>query len=255
MLSAILVTGCSNPPMTIPPAPLAFHAEALLVPWRFPNLTVEVDVVEGYTRSELAWAGFASTIEAYTGRKTVNLVTETISREDGRYTMDELKEIDGRTFDRFDPGLFGANGTAYIHVLYLNGATERRDGAGFYLVGEGAIVLFPDLYNCLEGPVSACNLPSQESPRYERQILIHELGHAFGLVNCGIPMVHPREDPANPCHSSTPGSLMGPDHDAPRPTRNPGGYPTYVRDGPMWHFDEHDEEDIQAYKDANAAPA
>lgn len=105
-----------------------------------------------------------------------------------------------------DVGTSGS--TAALHVLFLDGRYHRdgvlgvtfsaRDGSS-----SGPVAVFSQAIRDGCGPLCL----SGTTPAF-RAVFIHELGHALGLVNNGIPMAEPHEDPDHPGHSSNPNSVM-----------------------------------------------
>ncbi|HEY3352776.1 MAG TPA: hypothetical protein VGQ83_05980 [Polyangia bacterium] len=96
--------------------------------------------------------------------------------------------------------------TATFYVLYLPGAYrdssgERPEVLGVSLDSEGVVALFARAID------TAALAQPELAPFIEQSTLVHELGHAVGLVNNGIPMVTPHEDPAGR-HCTNPACVM-----------------------------------------------
>jgi hypothetical protein len=100
------------------------------------------------------------------------------------------------------------------HLLFLTGHSSHDDGNAKVLgitFGHDLIAIFSD---SVKGScASAIPLFPCDPTPYFRAVLIHEFGHALGLVNNGIPMVHNHE--ASSCngapdyhHSANQGSVM-----------------------------------------------
>lgn len=85
----------------------------------------------------------------------------------------------------------GSNNEITIHILILNGRYEETTVGGFFLLDF--IAIFPQIFVF-------------NQPEVIRGVLVHEMGHALGLVNYGAPMVNPRlppkEDDSCQCHST-----------------------------------------------------
>jgi hypothetical protein len=98
--------------------------------------------------------------------------------------------------------------TAALHVLFLDGRYAKEEVLGVtYTARDGSrsgpVVVFSQAIRDGCGPLCL----SGTTPAF-KAVFIHELGHALGLVNNGIPMEQPHEDPNNPGHSSNPNSVM-----------------------------------------------
>ncbi|HWG91246.1 MAG TPA: hypothetical protein VNZ52_10410 [Candidatus Thermoplasmatota archaeon] len=225
---------------------------ALLLTDRFPNVTVEIDYVEGKAPGRESLENIRRALLEVAQKERVTLLEPAVIRDvvpdrARQWTVDEVHDLDRRTRDfPVAPGTYGLEGTAYLHVLYLDGegSVDGRPAAG--LEGDGWLALWPDTFNHTEDDV----VPPHQIYPYpelrETKVLLHELGHAFGLVNCGIPMVTPREDPDSRCHSTSEESVMYVHTDwmDSRLGRFTGklAYPTW--------FDDDDLEDIRAFQRA-----
>ena len=184
--------------------------EAFLWNDPFPKLVVDVDHIAGLAPREDALDLLVERIREGTGKIDVTHdVPEEIpglSRNDRRaWTYDEAWAIHTATYD-LKARRFGQGDTAFLHVVYLDGAFEQGtvDASGVEI--EGVIFLFKDAYMAQEyrAPGESRSFPAV----VERHVLIHELGHVLGLVNCGIPMIMERENPESRCHSRSKDSVM-----------------------------------------------
>ncbi len=103
----------------------------------------------------------------------------------------------------------------FVHGRYdLDG--KAAAGIWFELVSTAMILVFVDSYRYAEGTISPDALLGLDR-QFEREILLHETGHALGLVNNGAPMVHPHVDQTDSClcHSDNPSSVMYTSRDLP----------------------------------------
>ena len=91
-----------------------------------------------------------------------------------------------------------------VHVLYVAGGHmdggEQTSAIGL-AYSASTVALFPERWSGLGGL-----LGSDRS--VERAVLVHEMGHLFGLVNIGYQSDIDHEDPAHPGHSSSDDSVM-----------------------------------------------
>lgn len=128
-------------------------------------------------------------------------IAEVPEGDDGAFDRDELLAISART--RQD---LPAPGVAAYHVLFLDGRFADESGVrdsvlGVSLGGTTVVALFTPVIDgaALLEPVRAF---------VEQTTLVHELGHAVGLVNTGLPMVDDHEDPEHPGHDIDDGCVM-----------------------------------------------
>ncbi len=231
------------------------HPEALLLDDELPGLVVEIDFVEGYGPSQVALDALRATLEEVTRKNPIDVVVDEPSpAPDGPRTDERLADFARSVLDHRGEQPFTWQDRGVLHVVYVDG--ERADGAarGVYLSShEGTVFLFPDTWAGQAPVVSVPGLPvdGPSETDVERHVLIHELGHALGLVDCGIPMVQDRLDREGPpCHSTNDASVMYVGyHDV---TDDPLWWADRETQGPAWRFDEGDLEDIRAFQAQSA---
>ncbi len=117
------------------------------------------------------------------------------------FTLDDLVSL-----SRHNRNSLPTATTATFHVMILNGyfrdasGQRRTDLLGGNLDGTGVIVIFKPVVQSTEAT------GGQYAPAIvEQTTLVHEFGHAVGLVGDGLPAVHDHEDHAHAhhCTSST----------------------------------------------------
>lgn len=99
---------------------------------------------------------------------------------------------------------------AVVNVLYADGhyAGDGESQAILgYAYGGGYLVMLPDSidHTCHEGLGS---LTEEACEAVEAMVLLHELGHLFGLVDNGVPMVRDHVDRANGHHDRSEDCVM-----------------------------------------------
>lgn len=211
-----------------PPKPVSTYADtlpaALLWAHPYPNLLVEIDYVEGREPSTLALDAFSSTLREVTDKQEIVVSPPTLlPMDDPRFsephewTVDELREIHGAYFDSRAHAGYGADQSARLHVLYLNGFYGRNTTQGGLFVVHALGVQVGDCLFVFKDELDNPYGYQIERHRvwhgyYERATLVHELGHALGLVDNGIPMQRPHvaEDGV---HSNNPESVMAVNND------------------------------------------
>ncbi len=228
---------------------LVTHPEALLWAAPYKSILVEVDHAPGFEPTKAALDALAKTLFDVTGKPvSIHGPTE-IPLQLGGYTGNDILRIHRDTFDHAGPD-FGHEGQATLHVLYLDGESHNDTFQGIY-VSDGhtaAIALLPAywvdrvpfyLEQILPGN------PREFESRFERAVLIHEAGHALGLVGT-IPEVTGRMDPKYPGHSTNPESVM---HTAGVPLEE--NALIALREAgiePVWRFDADDLADMKAFQ-------
>ena len=243
-----LLTGCMSQADPSSPYSAQTPSEALLWQQPYPSIYVQFDYVPGYAPSQIALDAFEQNLRTATLKDNVSMVVREINTSlvgdtssHRAWTEDEARRLDVETF-AFDSRWLGEKGTAYIHVLYLNGDPVDTLADVVAVAIKNKILMFPD--HMAEPGAAGLNGHTQ----IERQILVHELGHVLGLVNSGIPMVHAREDLRFPHHSS---ELDSPvcvcDEEPRRVAPLLGGANESF--SPPFRFNEHDMEDIIAFRE------
>lgn len=96
--------------------------------------------------------------------------------------------------------------SAEFYVLFVNGyfkdqGTVNQQVIGLSLGGTSIVCVFKDVIN-------ATGYPLLVEEVMEQTTLVHEFGHALGLVNDGIPMVTNHEDSGHPHHCTNEDCVM-----------------------------------------------
>lgn len=211
VVAAVLIAGCALPGHRSPP-PCYCTQVVGGAPWT--DLVVEIDHAPGHAPSQAALAHLLMTLRNVTGKSTVTLdVRETLDDTPGKaWTAPELLTLEAKT--RRHPH---AQPHALLHVLYPSGTYNSTDAAGVTISGTalGPAAIFLDKLREVHLPVGglpALNQPPQGVETLERSTLLHEVGHAMGLVDNGLTMTRDHEDrekdPAKGGHSRNPQSVM-----------------------------------------------
>jgi predicted Zn-dependent protease len=89
-------------------------------------------------------------------------------------------------------------------VLFLKGVAEEGPTIiGYHVNSTRVIAIFKDVVRSTS--VGQAELVSKY---VEQTTLIHEMGHALGLVNNGLPMITPHQDHAHGAHCNDPKCVM-----------------------------------------------
>lgn len=95
-------------------------------------------------------------------------------------------------------------GTTTFQIFFVAGVSKENAGIiGFHISGTKIMAIFKDVVK------SSSNGQLGFVPRYvEQATVIHEMGHALGLVNNGVPMKVAHQDKTNGAHCSNPKCVM-----------------------------------------------
>ena len=207
VLVAALVPGCSLP--LRPPDPPLYYEDVLGAD-PYTKLVVQIDHAPGRAPSEVAKTHLLMTLKNVTSKTEITLdVRQSLDDDERAWTADDLIALERETRrTRHEAPV------ALMHVLYPAGTYASANAAGVTISGPvlGPVVVFLDVIRELTvgtplGPLPLEN-PEAASRILERSTLLHEAGHAMGLVDNGLPMVSPHEDPDNQGHSRNPASVM-----------------------------------------------
>ncbi|MEK2644651.1 hypothetical protein [Bdellovibrio sp. BCCA] len=97
---------------------------------------------------------------------------------------------------------------AHFYLYFLKGNYNPGSGAtasviGVSLGGTPIIAIFKDVIQ------NSGNNPNGPVPKYvEQSTMVHEIGHALGFVNNGVPMVTPHQDTAHGAHTTNTNCVM-----------------------------------------------
>lgn len=180
------------------------RSEALLWTSLFSRLEVRIDFVEGRAPTGLAIETLEEVLWNVTGKEEISILPP---RPIPGYRGDRGPGWDDAGLQRFHEAYYGTpthafseNGSAVLHIMYIDGyfadsdvmLLGKQDGVDIYIFADSLRE---------EGPIDS---PAIE--RVERQLVIHEVGHALGLVGCELPMT--RDRAAEGCHSTNDESVM-----------------------------------------------
>lgn len=207
LATTLLLAGCTIPK----PVPQSLYYRDLLGAEPYTRLVIQVDHAPGYAPSEAAKTHLLMTLKNVTRKSEIVFDVRESLPADARkvWTADELIQLEAAT--RRTPH---EPPTALLHVLYPAGHYENRGSAGVAISGPvlGPVVVFLDVLRDvhLATPLGAVPLPNPDAAVHllERSTLLHEAGHALGLVNNGLDMVKDREDADHEGHTTNRESVM-----------------------------------------------
>lgn len=254
LLLLVALAGCLASPPDAQPEPVPGTPLAHLLLWPEPaDLFVQLNHVEGLAPTEFALQRLQEELEVQTGKARITILPSVpmAGDPDGRWTTAEIRVRHEEVYSLAEPYRF-VEGAAYLHVMFLNGIGE---GPGGNFVGlrlnEGILAVFAEGGRvALSEPNSGIKVGDSvtDAPaHYEAAILIHELGHAFGLVGLETPQITPRavEGGGCLCHARNEDSVMHPGIEQHNTER-------FLESG-AWsnlYFDEDDLADLAAVRAA-----
>jgi predicted Zn-dependent protease len=129
--------------------------------------------------------------------KSLDEMTKMPNSQKGTWSMDDVLSLSKVYPLTYEPGI------TTFQIYFLNGyAQEDTSIMGFHISNTRAIAVFKNVfkYSTAEDVLV---------PKYlEQTTLIHEMGHALGLVNNGIEMSTAHQDTANGAHCGNPDCVM-----------------------------------------------
>ncbi len=151
---------------------------------------------------EITEQSYTALFSSHSGRqvtvpKTLAEMTEIADQGQSEWTSQELKAL-GQSLS---PTL-ESNGVVRMPVIFLNGEFEGNSTVlGVQISGSHYAFIFKDVVTSVGG--------GSTSQRYiEQATVVHELGHAVGLVNNGLPMIIDHEDLDHPKHTTNDEGVM-----------------------------------------------
>lgn len=204
LVAATILAGCALPS---PALPSPYYAEVLQAS-PFTQLVIEVDHAPGRAPSLAAQEHLLQTMRNITAKASVTMTLEASLPDEARtWTADDLVDLETRTRTTRH-----AAPVAVLHVLYPAGHYEDPGVAGLTVSGPviGPVTVFRDTIDDIDLglPTGPLPLPTSARDQMERVTLLHEAGHAIGLVDNGLPMVRDHEDKEHDGHSANEASIM-----------------------------------------------
>ncbi|MBI4639945.1 MAG: hypothetical protein HY731_04585 [Candidatus Tectomicrobia bacterium] len=176
---------------------------------KYTRLVVEIHAVPGSEPHDMALIELENAVAENTAKGMPEVVVKAdlpARGQDYKYRWSEVEALERKHRQGFASGL-----TIWLSILYLDGGSEADNGDELLFgaaYGATSLVMFKG--NIRKITVADGTLIStQPEIRFvERAVLVHELGHALGLVNNGIAMVTPHEDANHLKHSVNRDSVM-----------------------------------------------
>lgn len=194
----------------------AFGPKDFVSDAEFVDLRVEVDAVEGKAADDAVYDRVEDVLGGLTDEgafeKDVVVFEDddtgvaALGEEDTVHTFEELRDAHSDIID-----VEGAADEAVMHLFWVDGAYEDDDdGAlvlGFAYGGDRIVMLQDNIQRACRDAL----LPAIEQALCERTtaaVLVHEMGHLFGLVNNGAEMQRDHQDDEHGAHDSNEECIM-----------------------------------------------
>ena len=179
---------------------------------KYDKWVIEFDVVEGMDPPAAALATLESRLEEVVNKPGgVELRRgETLARHGGTWSQKDVLDTATRTQD-LDTG----GETVVLHLLFLDGQYADANVLGVTytyatdsgrVTSSGPIAIFSETIRETACPVPLA--PCIGADAIWTAVLVHEFGHAMGLVDLGAPMQRDHEDNGHPGHSTNQNSVM-----------------------------------------------
>jgi hypothetical protein len=131
---------------------------------------------------------------------------DAIGSADTVHTLEELNEEHDRVID-----LDVDDDAAVVHLYWVDGRYEGDDGdslvLGFSYRGDRIVMLPDNIARACDGAIFT-PIEQRLCERTTSTVLLHEMGHLFGLVNNGAPMQVDHQDEEHGAHDDNPDCLM-----------------------------------------------
>lgn len=136
---------------------------------------------------------------------TLEEMQELTDIADDAYTGDEILTIADAHRDQKSEG-----STATFYVLWLDGYYETDEGVQEGVLGvsfgdTGVIAMFKPVISSAQGPLMLADRVNQF---VEQTTLVHEFGHAAGMVNRGVPLTSEHHDEEHGAHCTNTDCVM-----------------------------------------------
>ena len=244
LMVSVLLAGCSHAFFTDRFSSPGSAARDLVAGSPYPNLVIEIDHPPGFAPDPAALNDMKGVLQGVLDKRSVTFVLDgSIPAEPGkRYTYEEIAALESRHRDRHSSG-----DDAVLYVAYVAGG-HASDSGGSQTLGAvyrgTSMVIFKG--NLLDNTRGGGLLDARPELRFvERAVLVHEFGHAAGLVNLGAPMTVAREDPNSRGHSTNQRSVMYYAVDS-----SADLFRIFTRGSDIpWQFDENDKADLRALRE------
>ncbi len=208
LLGAALSVAASSACVSSDPSDSRARVEDYLLEEPYARVVIELDVVDSASLPADVAGPLVEALEELIGKPVEIVYDEDLAPDDDPSWSPDAFQAFAR--ERFN--LEVAEDAVKIHLLLLDGRYYNSEGDE--LLGVAWEHRHVGLF--LRGVKDACgslggaggSLKSRPCQSAQLSVLAHEFGHVLGLVNNGVPMATPHEDPEHPGHSDDPECVM-----------------------------------------------
>lgn len=131
--------------------------------------------------------------------KEISEMSALVNNNKEQWSVEEVLELSQKNQGEAEP-----LGVKHFNIYFLNGfSKEGSHIIGYHISGTKVMVIFKDVIK------KSSESQSEHVAKYiEQSTLVHEMGHALGLVNNGLPMIHEHQDVAHGAHCSNKDCVM-----------------------------------------------
>jgi hypothetical protein len=169
-----------------------------------PGAEPYTDQVANFKTFDLLHKNMDALFEGKTNRPMVSVprelseMTKIVAQSKTTWSLEEVMAL-----SEANP-VTGVVDSTNFSIYFLNGRSKENSSAiGFHISKTNVIAIFKDVIK------STSNAVQPLVPKYvEQATLVHEMGHALGLVDNGVPMYTPHKDTTHGAHCSNPDCVM-----------------------------------------------
>jgi predicted Zn-dependent protease with MMP-like domain len=172
---------------------------------KYSTWLIEVDYVKGMKPDQSALNLLKARLASMATKEhiIIQVSVEPLVESKQTWTRDDVMSLHKKYLNQKT-----GNGQVVTHVLYLDGKYDSGPNGGTALGVAFGWDVIAIMKKSIQDACDPLNLCFYEDREIEQAVLVHEFGHAMGLVNNPLPMVRNHEDPDHPHHSSNRNSVM-----------------------------------------------
>lgn len=135
--------------------------------------------------------------------KELSQMKEIASQNKATWTAEEIVSLASNHGNPQSSGTSGRFVAVFINGNFKNGDDVAPSVIGLNVTGTTIIAIFKDVVK------SMSDLQGEQVAKFgEQSTLVHELGHALGVVNSGVPATSDHHDHENGAHCTNPQCVM-----------------------------------------------
>ncbi|GEM_PF-2089048 len=167
------------------------------------SIHFEVDYVQGYGPSQQALDALREGISTVTGKSVSINLDDVFEPQKDSYTREDLENLENTYRDHQKQ----EGSTVWIYVLCLNGVYNGSSGVLGVAYNGTSFAIMEEQIDDIDIP-RVLQLAGLTVEDFESSVMVHEMGHLFGLVNIGYESERNHEDPDHPHHCDDPDCVM-----------------------------------------------